>query len=360
MKKILSLWSKGDKLILFLPICLSLFGLATIFNASSVSGQVNFNDSFHFFKLQGLWLFLGLLSLVFFSLFDFHWLKKFSVFFLASSMILLVVVLVPGVGKVVNGGRRWIQFGFLGFQPAEFAKIALVIYFSSFFEKKCRWWPFFLLSGLTLLLVMLEPDLGTAVVILGTVICLYFIAGAPLIHFSITAITALLAGVILIAFSPYRRERLLTFLNSSFDPQGASYHIRQILIALGSGGFWGQGFGQSKQKFLFLPEVTTDSIFAVIAEELGFLWTAFLVLIFIFLIYRGMVTAIKSKDQYGRLLASSLTLLLGFQVVINLGAMVALFPLTGIPLPFVSYGGSSLVIFLSAMGIVYNISKTSN
>lgn len=360
LKKLFSLWSKGDKLILFLPLGLSLFGLITIFNASSVSGQINFNDSFHFFKLQGLWLVFGILSLVFFSLLDFRCLKKFSVYFLIMTMVLLAIVLLPGVGKIVNGGRRWIQFGFIGFQPAEFAKIALVVYFSSYFEKKYRWWPFCLLSGLVLLLVMLEPDLGTAVVILGTVISLYFIAGAPLVRFSITTITALLIGILLITFSPYRRSRLFTFLNSSFDPQGASYHIRQILIALGLGGFWGQGFGQSKQKFLFLPEATTDSIFAIIAEEFGFIGAAFLVIMYFFLIYRGMVIAIKSESQYGRLLASSLMLLLAFQVIINLGAMVTLFPLTGIPLPFISYGGSSLVIFLSAMGIVYNVSRSSN
>jgi cell division protein FtsW len=239
-------------------------------------------------------------------------------------------------------------------------KMSLIIYFANYFEKKIDLIRFGTITGLVLFLVMLEPDLGTAVIITSISLCLYFVAGAPVKHMLKILAVCLVIGPLLILVSPYRKQRLLTFLNSSFDVQGASYHIRQILIALGSGGIFGRGLGQSRQKFLFLPEVTTDSIFAIIAEEFGFIGASILILLFVIMVLRGIRIALLTRDSFLRLLVTGIIFFIGIQALINLGAMVALVPLTGVPLPFISYGGSSLMICLAGMGIVYNVSRKIN
>jgi cell division protein FtsW len=359
MPKIAFSLPKGDRLLFFLPLTLSLFGLLAIFNASSLSALRDFNDKFYYLKHQAVWFVLGTGSFIALSLFDYRQLRKLAFPGLLITLFLLLIVLIPGIGREVYGGRRWLNFGFFGFQPAELAKLSLVIYLSTLFEKRREFWPFLSLTGLVLVLLLLEPDLGTASLLGATAFGLYFLAGAPLKEIvTILGLGATL-GPLLILFSPYRKARLLTFLNSSFDPSGASYHVRQILIALGSGGLLGRGLGHSRQKFLFLPEVTTDSIFAIIAEEFGFLGASVLVAAFLFLIYRGLKAALKAKDKFGQLLASGIIIYIGLQTMVNLGAMVALIPLTGVPLPFISYGGSSLLISLAGMGIVYNISRNS-
>lgn len=336
---------------------MSIFGLLTILNVSSVFALTNFNDSFHFFKLQSIWTVVAIVVQIILSKINYNYFKKISILLISLSVVFLTLVLFPSFGKMINGSRRWLQLGFFVFQPSEFAKIALAIYFSSYFEKKNKLLPFLIIISVVLVLVMIEPDLGTATVILGMVFCLYFIAGAPIKPFMAVLSAFFIVGTILILFSPYRRQRMNTFLNYSSVTQESSYHNKQILISLGLGGFLGQGFGQSKQKNLFLPEVATDSIFAVIAEEYGFIGSTILILIYLFLIYRGFLVALMCNDKFGRLLSVSLMLILAFQVLINLGSMVMLFPLTGIPLPFISYGGTSLLVFHSAVGIVYNISR---
>jgi len=349
--------SKGDKVLFFLPLGLSLFGLLAIFDTSSVSALRNFGDSFHYVKNQSLWLFLGFLLFLFFSFIDYKSLKKLALPLFVVSLLGLVLVLIPGVGKEVYGGKRWLFFGSFNLQPSEFAKFALVVYLSTLFEKKREFFPFLTILGLVLILVVLEPDLGTAMVLVCTSFGLYFIAGAPISQLLITTLISLIVLPCLIIFSYYRRQRLITFLTSSFTAEKASYHVKQILIALGSGGIFGRGFGQSRQKFLFLPEVTTDSIFAIIGEEFGFIGAVILILVLFFLVYRSFRLALLTKDPFARLLVSGIALGLGLQILVNLGAMVVLIPLTGIPLPFISYGGSSLLICLSEAGIVYNISR---
>lgn len=347
----------GDKVIFFLPIIISIFGLITVFNASSSFAQINFDDSYHFFRLQIIWLVIALLGQIIFSVINLNLFKKISPYLLFISVVFLILVLFPGIGRIVNGGRRWISLGSVVFQPAELAKIALLFYFCSYFEKKNRILHFLFITVLILGLIMMEPDLGTACVIIGTLFCLFFISGAPVKPFLYSILFFIFLVVILIISSPYRRDRLNSFLNLSSNIENSSYHMKQILISLGSGGFWGKGFGQSLQKNLFLPEASTDSIFAVIAEEFGFLGTACLMLAFLFLIYRGFTVSLNCDDKYKRLLSVSFVLLITFQVLINLGAMVSLFPLTGIPLPFISYGGSSLLVFHSSVGIIYNVSR---
>mgnify|MGYP000079574864 CR=1 FL=1 len=346
----------GDKSLILLILILCFFGLIMIFNASSVAALRDFNDKFHYLKNQGTWFVLGLASFIFFSFLDYRFLKKIALPFFLFCLFLLILVLIPGVGREVYGGRRWLEFGFLSFQPAELAKLSLIIYLSALFEKKRDFKLFITLLGLVLLLLLLEPDLGTAVITIASAFAVYFISGASFKQIAIFLGSGFLAAPFLILLSPYRKQRLMTFLNSSFDAQGASYHVRQILIALGSGGLLGRGIGQSRQKFLFLPEVTTDSIFAIIAEEFGFWGASLLIIAFIFLLYRGIKIA-NSADSFGRSVAVGIVAFIGFQALINLGAMVALIPLTGVPLPFISYGGSSLLVNLSAMGILYNISK---
>jgi len=349
----------GNRWFFFLPLALSIFGLFMIFDASSVAALADFGDKFYYLKHQAISLVLGLVLFFFFAFLDYRFLKKIALPFLAVSLLFLLVVLFPGVGRQIYGGRRWLQIGIFGFQPGELIKLSLVIYLAAFFEKKRKLWPFLLIVAVSLMLLLLEPDLGTASVVVATAFCLYFVAGAALKEIAALVGLGLIIGPLLIWLSPYRRQRLLSFFNTSWDAQGASYHIRQVLIALGSGGIFGRGLGQSRQKFLFLPEVTTDSIFAVIGEEFGFWGASTLLFAYLFLVFRGIKLAISLNDSFARLLVTGIIFFLGFQTLVNLGAMVALVPLTGVPLPFISYGGSSLLVSLSGMGIVYNISKNS-
>lgn len=352
-------FKESDRWFFFLPLALSIFGLFMIFDASSVAALADFGDKFYYLKHQSIWLVLGLVLFFFFAFLDYRFLKKIALPFLAVSLLFLLVVLFPGVGRQIYGGRRWLQVGPLGFQPGELIKLSLVIYLAAFFEKKRKLWPFLLIVAVSLVLLLLEPDLGTASVVVATAFCLYFVTGAALKEIAAFVGLGLIIGPLLIWFSPYRRQRLLSFFNSSWDAQGASYHVRQILIALGGGGIFGRGLGQSRQKFLFLPEVTTDSIFAVIAEEFGFWGASALIFAYLFLVFRGIKLAISLNDSFARLLVTGIIFFIGFQTLVNLGAMVALVPLTGVPLPFISYGGSSLLVSLSGMGIIYNISRHS-
>lgn len=358
MKKLKSSFLKGDRLVLILTFALSLFGITMIFDASSVSSLKDFGNKFYYLEHQALWFGIGSLSFLFFSEYDYRNLRKFALPAFLLSIIFLILVLIPGLNREIYGGKRWLQLGPIGFQPAELTKLTLIIYLSTLFEKKKEFLPFIFLVGLILGLLLLEPDLGTATIIISTAVALYFVSGASLKEMSIMGVSSFLLIPLMIMFSPYRRERLFTFLNNSFDVQGSSYHVRQVLIALGSGGIFGRGLGQSRQKFLFLPEVSTDSIFAVIAEEFGFLGASFLVFIFVFLLIRCLKISSQIKDTFGQFLIVGIIFCIGVQTLVNLAAMVSLVPLTGVPLPFISYGGSSLLVSLTGMGIVYNISKS--
>lgn len=358
MKKIKSTFLKGDRYVLIFTFALCLFGLTMIFDASSISALRDFGNKFYYLEHQLQWFGIGTLSFLFFSGFDYKKLRKFALPAFLISLIFLVLVLIPGLNREIYGGKRWLQLGPIGFQPAELTKLTLIVYLSTLFEKKKEFLPFLSLVGVILGLLLLEPDLGTAVIIIATAVCLFFVSGAGLKELSIMGIASFLLAPVLVLFSPYRRERLFTFLNNSFDVQDSSYHVRQILIALGSGGIFGRGLGQSRQKFLFLPEASTDSIFAVIAEEFGFLGASFFISIFVFLFLKCLKMACRSKDIFGRLLVVGIIFCIGIQTLVNLAAMVSLVPLTGVPLPFISYGGSSLLISLTGMGIVYNISKS--
>lgn len=349
--------SKPDWFLASLVLGLTVFGVIMVGNASVVEAYRDFGDQFYYLKLQVQWAIFGILALIAASFFDYRKLRLLVTPLMIFTLLSLVLVLVPEIGIQALGARRWLGIGNFNFQPAELVKLAFVLYLASLLSKRKQAIPFLVLLGIILALIMLEPDLGTAVIVSASGMIVYFASGAPLLAILGTGGLGFLAGLGLILYSPYRRERLLTFFNPTRDPLGASYHIRQVLIALGSGGIFGLGLGQSRQKYEYLPAATTDSIFAVIAEELGFIGASLVILAFLVLIWRGIRIAKDAPDEFGRLLATGITAWIGFQALVNLSAMVALVPLTGVPLPFISYGGSSLVLALTGVGILLNISK---
>lgn len=328
-------------------------------NASVVEAYRDFGDKNYYFRLQIQWGLLGLLFFIFFSLFDYRRIAKFANLALVISFVFLILVLIPGFGNLVYGARRWLAVGIIRFQPGELVKLTLCLFLSSHFAFSKKFLPFVVVFLVTIFLVMLEPDLGTTLIICAIGMSIYFASNSPITYIISLFTASGLLGSMLILFSPYRRERLLTFLDPMRDPLGASYHIRQALIAIGSGGIFGLGLGQSRQKYEYLPMASTDSIFAVIAEELGFVGGVLLILLFLFIIWKGFNAAKKAGDDFGRYLATGLTAWIGSQTILNLGAMLGVFPLTGIPLPFVSYGGSSLLLLLTSAGILVNISSTN-
>lgn len=350
--------SRGmDKPLLFIVIALVLFGLLMILNVSVVEAQVTFGDKFFYAKRQAIWAVVGLVLMGVLSKIPFRVFEKVALPVFLFAVILLAAVLFPGVSDPILGAKRWIVFGPAVIQPSELAKLALVVYLSYALSKKSPLLPFLFAVGLVSGLVILEPDLGTALIIGSISLIMYFAAGMPILYLFWLLPAAVLAVLYLALTSEYRRARILTFLNPAQDPLGAGYHIRQILIALGSGGIFGVGLGQSRQKYLFLPESTTDSVFAIIGEEMGLLGTSVILAIFLFLLWRGFAIASRVNDSFGRLLAVGITAWIGVQAAINLSAMLALVPLTGVPLPFLSYGGSSLVAILSGVGILLNVSR---
>lgn len=330
-----------------------------IYDASSVIAFNLFGDSYHFIKDQIVWVILGFIALFVASRIDYHKLFNLALPLLIVALVLLILVFIPGIGVGAKGAHRWINLQFVSIQPAEFVKLVLALYLSAWFstKEKGRLLAFCLLVGAVLVLVMLEPDMGTAGIILFEAIVVYFLSGGSIKHFLIGAPIIGLIGFILIKLAPYRAARLTSFLNVDKSIENASYHVKQVLIALGSGGIFGLGIGNSLQKFAYLPENVTDSIFPIIAEEYGFIGAGLLVLAFLIIVWRGFFIASHARDTFGKLFAAGITAFIGIQAVLNLGSMTALLPLTGVPLPFISYGGSALLVDMTAIGILLNISK---
>jgi len=351
---------KKDLFTLFLlPIIATTIGLFFVFEASSISAFQRFGTSFYYLKLQTIWFIFGVALMIFFSLFDYHKLYYLSFPLLLINLLLLIIVLIPGIGHSSGGARRWIDFGMISIQPSELVKFSIILYLSSWFltKEKKRFFSFLFLLGITITLIILQPDMGSAFIVFGVFLVLYFLSGQEL-HYLLFLIPISAGGFfMLIKLSTYRLRRFLAFLNPQEDPLGVTYHINQILISLSAGGVFGRGIGASRQKYLFLPEAHTDSIFAIIGEEFGFIGSLALILFYIFLIHRCFLVATRAKDRYGTLLAGAIFSLLSLQILVNLGSMVNVIPLTGVPLPFISYGGSSLLVFFALMGILINIGK---
>jgi cell division protein FtsW len=346
-----------DKKLLLLVITLVGIGLIAVADASAPQALNFFDDKLYFAKQQALWAVFGLVAMILVSKIHYSVWEKIATPLFFASLLGLVIVLIPGVGIKSLGARRWVSVFSYSFQPSEFVKLSLAVYFAKLASKKMPTLSYFIPLAITVGLIMFEPDLGTTLVIGAIGMAQIFVSGINLAYFAGASAGAVIVGSLLIVFSDYRRERLLTFLQQTTDPLGKSYHIRQILLALGSGGLFGVGLGQSRQKYLFLPEAANDSIFAVIAEEIGFIGATALIALFIWFIYRALKIATSAPDTYSKVLSIGLITWIGGQVFLNIGSMVALVPLTGIPLPFLSYGGSSLVMTMVAAGIILNISR---
>ena len=340
-----------------LVLSLTLLGLLFIADASAPQALKFFNNRFYFARQQLVWSLVGIVLFVLFSKINYKfWFRYASVIFFLS-VLALILVIVPAFGLKALGARRWLNFGFFGFQPSELVKFALILYFARLSQLKKGFWSFVIPLVFVSFLIMLEPDLGTTLVVATIGILQIFVSGVNFFYFLVLVSVSLVSGIILIISSSYRRARLMTFLAQTTDPLGHGYHITQVLISLGLGGLFGVGLGESKQKYLFLPEAATDSIFAVIAEEVGFIGSLVLIFLFVYLIYRTLKIAVSSPDIFSKVASFGFAAWVGSQVILNLGSMTALTPLTGVPLPLVSYGGSSLVMLLSLAGIILNISR---
>lgn len=352
-----------------LAVALSLFGLVMIASASAVIAYEKFkgaNDYYYVYH-QAISLLIGLVFMSFFSNFNYLKLKKISLILVVVNIVLLVLVFIPGLGVAAKGAHRWINLGFTTFQPSELLKITFIIYLSAWLESrsssldniKVALIPFALMLAAIAFFIIKQPDLGTLTIIVSTSMVLFYVAGAPRWQLGSLAILVVTVFLIFVRSAQYRWERLMTFLNPSSQTLDQGYHVNQVFIAVGQGGFWGKGFGQSLQKMRYLPETHTDSIFAIIAEELGFLRSSLVIVAFIYFFILGFDISKKAPDLFGRLLALGLTVSIIIQAFVNIAAMLGVVPLTGVTLPFISFGGTSLVITFIQVGILLNISKNA-
>ncbi len=358
---------KPDYTLLGLFAVLICFGFIMLVSASSPLGYERFGDHYFFVKRQFFLGFLpGLLGFLFFSKIPYGFLKKLGTLLFYVSLILLIAVLVPGIG-VEHGtfARSWLNIGSISFQPAEIMKLGLIFFLSAHLSKigngienfSHGFLPTLAIGFFSIGLLILQPDIGTASILFTIIFGILFLAKAKISHLGGLLTVACLAFVIMILVAPYRAARITTFLHPERDPQGIGYHIQQASIAIGSGGVFGLGYGHSRQKFQYLPEVHADSIFAIIAEEMGFVVAGALIILFLLIFLRGFHLARSAPDDFGKYLVSGILIWFAVQACFNIFAMLGLMPITGVPLPFVSHGGTALAIALSAVGVLSNVSR---
>lgn len=345
---------------ILLPLFLLLgIGLVMVYDASVAEAERLFHNKYYFVERHAMWIILGLFVMTLMGKIPTALLKKSGPIFFGISLLFLVFVLIPGISSNTQGARRWIHLGSaFAFQPSELVKLTSVLYLASWFQQKPKPLHFFAFCGILVGLLMLQPDFGTAMIIIGTSFMLFFLSGTSLSILSSAIGIGIIAIAGLIVVAPYRLQRLTTYFNPTTDRLGSGYHINQALIALGSGGFWGLGLGRSRQKFQYLPEASTDSIFAVVGEEMGFVGATTMIVLFSYFFYQLFRVVNREPQEFRKLLAAGLVGWLGIQTIVNIGAMIALFPLTGVPLPLISYGGSSLVTQLLSIGIVLRVTLT--
>lgn len=357
-----------DFFLFLITISLIFIGIVMIFSASSIKSarlpEFSFDPSY-FLKRQTVWGIIGLVAMFVVMGLDLRVLKRLSPYFLILSWVALGLVLVPGIGTELGGARRWLSIGGISAQPSEFAKLALILYLANFLAVKRtgkksffeEFLPGVLVIVPSVVLIELEPDMGTAVLLGVTGLSMLFIAGARISYMIGISAAVFLGGIGMIFSKWYRLKRIFAFLDPWKDPQGSGYHIIQSLLALGAGGLWGVGLGKSKQKFFYLPEQHTDYIFAIIGEELGLVGSITILVLLFFLCYRAFKTFKNSQDIYFTLLSGGIASMFSVQILLNLGVVTNLLPPTGVPLPFLSFGGSSLICNLIAIGILLNISR---
>lgn len=359
--------SSPDFVLIVLTLSLLAIGLIMVYSASAVWAEYKFGDSFYFAKRQLLFAGTGVMAMFFLMNVEYWIWRSWSKVILLVCFALLILVLVPGVGTVRNGSRSWIGVGAFSIQPSEFMKLAMIVFLAKYLSERQKYITSFkkgLVPTLSLVflafgLIMLQPDLGTGTVMVGTCIVMIFISGAQIKHFAGFAFVGLIGFAGLILSAPYRMNRITSYLDPWSDPLGTGFQIIQSMYAIGPGGLFGLGLGESRQKFFYLPEPQNDFIFAILAEELGFIGGSIVLLLFTLLLWRGIRVALGAPDLYGSFLAVGIISMVAIQVMINVGVVTGLMPVTGITLPFLSYGGSSLTLVLAAIGILLNVSRYS-
>ncbi|MBF0238842.1 MAG: putative lipid II flippase FtsW [SAR324 cluster bacterium] len=356
--------SQYDPFLMFVSMILILWGTVMIYSTSAVYAELRFHNSYHFLQNHIIHIFIGCLGMIVALLVPISFWKKNLPWLMLLVLLMLIMVLIPGIGHEVKGGRRWIRLMGLGIQPSELLKITLIFYVASYLERKQEvlslflrgLTPNFLVTGVFLLLVLLQPDFGTVMLLSLTVLFMIYAGGARKSHILGSLFGVSLLGGILIATHSYRVKRLLAFLNPWEDPLDSGFQIIQSFIALGTGGWFGRGLGESRQKLFFLPDAHTDFIFAILGEEFGFLGGCLLILLFIVYIWRGYFIAWKTREFFPKFLAFGATTLIALQTMFNLGVVTGLLPTKGLPLPFVSFGGTSLLSTMFITGLLLNVS----
>ena len=354
-----------DRLLLTATLLLLAIGIVMVYSASSAVALARYEDGGYFFKRQLLWVGVGLAAMAVTVRMNVWGWQRLALPLLLAVAALLVLVLWPQIGVEVNGARRWLRVGGWSIQPSELAKLAVVCYLAGYVarhgERVGEFWrgllPPLLVSGAVMVLILAEPDLGAAAVIAMLTLTLLFVGRAKLSHLGGLVLAAAPVLTVLIFSSSYRRQRLLAFLNPWEDAQGSGFQIIQSFLAIGSGGWWGLGLGESRQKLLFLPEPHTDFIYSVIGEELGLVGCLVVLALFVLFIWRGFVIATRAEEPFIRCLAVGLTVMIGVQALLHMAVVTGLLPTKGLTLPFLSYGGSSLVVDLAAVGILLAIGR---
>lgn len=357
--------NKIDRVLLISVILMSIFGIIMIYSSSSIWAEYKFNDPFRYLKFQSIFFIICTIIMLIISKIDVKIFKEKSNSILLICFILLALVLIPGIGVIRNGSRSWFGVGSLGIQPSEFAKVGLIIFVAKYLSNNQRdikkivrgVFPILFIIGVFFLLIMLEPDFGTGIIMVSTLVVMLFISGVRLSFFMNVGVVGLIGITALIAVAPYRLARIVSFLNPWSDPLGSGFQIIQSLYAIGPGGLLGFGFGNSIQKHFYLPEPQTDFIFSIISEEFGFLGVLIVTSFFLLIFYRSLKIALKTTDLFSKYLVFGLIFGIMFQASLNLAVVVGLIPVTGVTLPFLSYGGSSLLVSMISIGMILNVSK---
>lgn len=357
---------KFDKWLFIDVIILMLFGLLMIYSSSSIWSEYKFGNSFHYVIYQGVFILISVFLILFLSKINYQFYYSHATKLLLIAIILLILVLIPGIGIIRNGSRSWFGIGGLGIQPSEFSKLALIIFASKYLEKSNKFlkdykkgvFPILGIMFFIFGLIMLEPDFGTGMILVVSIISLLFIAGVNMKFFLILGGLGIIGIIILIIIAPYRMDRITSFLNPWSDPLGTGFQIIQSLYAIGPGGLLGMGLFNSRQKHFYLPEPQTDFIFSIISEELGVLGVIIVVCLFVTLLYRSIKISLKTENKFAKYLSFGLTFQMIIQTILNLSVVIGLIPVTGVTLPFLSYGGSSLLISSISVGIILSISQS--
>lgn len=357
-----------DPIVLITTVLLIGIGIVMIYSSSAIIAMERYNDPYFFLKRQAIWVAMGSILMALILRLDYRIIRKLTYPAIFITVVLLILLLIPQFSREIGGARRWLHLGPISFQPSELAKSTLILYIAHSLVKNADklqdftfgYLPNLVILGLFFLLIFFQPDLGTALIILMVVFTLFFVAGVRFLYifFSFLMIIPFLCVTVLgVTGVTYQKIRILAFLNPWHDPLGSGFQIIQSFLALGRGNILGLGIGEGKQKLFYLPEPHTDFIFSVIGEELGFVGTVSVIILFAILIWRGVRISIRSQDLFGTYLSLGITMMIGIQAIINMGVAVGLLPTKGIPLPFISLGGSSLIVSMISIGMLLNISE---